>query len=296
VSGSRPVHTQLEEALADWKSTEAALVFPTGYAANLGVLSALGGPQVLICADEHNHASIIDGCRLARGLGARVEPFPHLSTGTVADLLGAWDGRAVVVTDLVFSMDGDIAPVVALAEVCARHDALLVLDEAHAVLAPDVGDLPCEILHVGTLSKTLGSLGGFVAGKRVMVEMLVNRCRPFIFTTALAPANAAAAKAALAVLRSGEGQALLERLGGHADRLRRPGTLRSPILPIVVGQERAALEASAALLRQGIFVPAIRPPTVPPGRSCLRVTLSAAHTEDEVQLLAQALRRLGLWP
>ena len=296
VSGSRPVHTQLEEALADWKSTEAALVFPTGYAANLGVLSALGGPQVLICSDDHNHASIIDGCRLARGLGARVEPFPHLSTGTVADLLGAWDGRAVVVTDLVFSMDGDIAPVVALAEVCARHDALLVLDEAHAVLAPDVGDLPCEILHVGTLSKTLGSLGGFVAGKRVMVEMLVNRCRPFIFTTALAPANAAAAKAALAVLRSGEGQALLERLEGHADRLRRPGTLRSPILPIVVGQERAALEASAALLRQGIFVPGIRPPTVPPGRSRLRVTLSAAHTEDEVQLLAQALRRLGLWP
>jgi 7-keto-8-aminopelargonate synthetase-like enzyme len=251
---------------------------------------------VLICSDEHNHASIIDGCRLALSLGARVEYFPHAGAGALSDLLGSWDGRAIVVTDVVFSMDGDLAPVGDLAEACARHDALLVLDEAHAVLAPGPGRLPCEVLRVGTLSKTLGSLGGFVAGPRVMVEMLVNRCRPFIFTTALAPADAAAAGAALQVLRSDEGLALLERLGSHADRFRRPGTARSPIVAIVVGQERAALEASAALLSEGLFVPAIRPPTVPPGRSRLRVTLSAAHTEEEVELLVESLERHGLWP
>jgi 8-amino-7-oxononanoate synthase len=129
-----------------------------------------------------------------------------------------------------------------------------------------------------------------------MTEMLVNRSRPFIFTTALAPADAAAAQAAVKVLRSGEGAALVQRLEGYADRFRQPGTVRSPIVPIVVGAERAALEASAALLSEGLFVPAIRPPTVPPGRSRLRVTLSAAHTDEEVQLLAQALGRHGLWP
>jgi 8-amino-7-oxononanoate synthase len=296
VSGSRPVHAQLEQALADWKSTEAALIFPTGYAANLGALSALAGPQVLICSDEHNHASIIDGCRLAHDLGARVEFFPHADAGAVRGLLGSWTGRAIVVTDAVFSMDGDHAPVRELARACADHDALLVLDEAHSVLAPHVGPLPCEALRVGTLSKTLGSLGGFVAGARVMTEMLVNRCRPFIFTTAPAPADAAAARAALEVLRSAEGAALVRRLEGYADRFSRPGTGRSPIVPIVVGAERAALEAAAALLREGLLVPAIRPPTVPPGRSRLRVTLSAAHTAEEIGRLTEALGRHGLWP
>ena len=296
VSGSRPVHTQLEQALADWKSAEAAIVFPTGYSANLGTLSALAGPQVLICSDEHNHASIIDGCRLAGALGARVELFPHADAGAVRGLLGSWTGRAVVVTDAVFSMDGDAAPVEELAQACADHDALLVLDEAHSVLAPHVGPLACEVLRVGTLSKALGSLGGFVAGARVMTEMLVNRGRPFIFTTALAPANAAAAQAALEVTRSAEGAALVQRLEGYADRFRRPERARSPIVPVVVGTERAALEASAALLDQGLFVPAIRPPTVPPGRSRLRVSLSAAHTDEEVELLAHALGRHRLWP
>jgi 8-amino-7-oxononanoate synthase len=296
VSGSRPVHEQLEQALADWKSTEAALIFPTGYAANLGTLAALAGPQVLICADEHNHASIIDGCRLARGLGAQVELFAHADAGAARALLGPWTGRAIVVTDAVFSMDGDNAPVEELAQACADHDALLVLDEAHSVLAPHVGPFPCETLRVGTLSKALGSLGGFVAGPRVMTEMLVNRARTFIFTTALAPADAAAAKAALQVLRSAEGTELVRRLEGYAGRFRRPGKALSPIVPIVVGTERAALNASAALLDVGLLVPAIRPPTVPPGRCRLRVTLSAAHTDEEVRLLAEALERHAWWP
>ncbi len=296
VSGSRPVHGQLEQALADWKSTEAAIIFPTGYAANLGTLSALAGPQVLICCDEHNHASIIDGCRLACSLGAHVEFFAHADAAAARDLLRRWTGRAIVVTDAVFSMDGDSAPLEDLARVCADHDALLMLDEAHAVLAPHAGSLPCAALRVGTLSKTLGSLGGFVAGARVMTDMLVNRARPFIFTTAPAPADAAAAKAALEVLRSAEGVALVRRLEGYAARFRRPGAPLSPIVPIVVGAERAALQASAALLSEGLFVPAIRPPTVPPGRSRLRVTLSAAHSEEEVGLLADLLGRHRLWP
>lgn len=296
VSGSRPVHTQLELALADWKATEAALVFPTGYATNLGTLAALAGPQVLICSDELNHASIIDGCRLARELGARVEFFPHGDAGAVQALIAQWSGRAIVVSDAVFSMDGDSAPVEVLAQTCADHDALLVLDEAHSVLSPHVGPFPCEVLRVGTLSKTLGSVGGFVAGARVMTDLLVNRARPFIFSTALAPADAAAAKAAIEVLRSAEGAALVQRLESYAGRFRRPGAVLSPIVAVIVGTEQAALAASAALLDEGLLVPAIRPPTVPPGSCRLRVTFSAAHRDDEVRLLAEVLERHGLWP
>jgi 8-amino-7-oxononanoate synthase len=299
VSGSRPVHSELEAALADWKSSETALVFPTGFAANLGVLSAIAGPQVLICSDELNHASIIDGCRLAKHLGAVVEVYPHCDVDAVCKLLSSASGRAVVVTDAVFSMDGDLAPLNELAQACSEHDALLVIDEAHSVLGPHFSDLPCEVLRVGTLSKTLGSQGGFVAGKRLMTEMLVNRSRSFIFTTALAPANAAAAKAALEVLRSQEGEQLLGRLAGHVARFNGTGTTGtgpalSPIVPVVVGGEQEALAASAALLEEGLFVPAIRPPTVPPGTSRLRVTLSAAHSDQEVLQLLSALERLGL--
>jgi 8-amino-7-oxononanoate synthase len=297
IDGSRPVHSELETQLADWKGTEAALVFPTGSSANVGVLSALAGPQVLICSDALNHASIIDGCRLASSLGAAVQTYPHRDVGALEALLGAASGRAVVVSDAVFSMDGDLAPVDGLARVCAEHSALLVLDEAHSVLGPHVAELPCELLRVGTLSKFLGSQGGFVAGPKVMAEMLVNRCRSFIFTTALAPANAAAAQAALAVLRSDEGSELLARLRRHAALLR-PGhgdqPVGSPIIPIVVGGELEAMEASAALLRQGLLVPAVRPPTVPPGTARLRVTVSAAHTEAEVNQLVRALNVLGL--
>ena len=296
ISGSRPVHRELENALAAWKATEAALVFPTGFSANLGVLSALAGPQVLICSDILNHASIIDGCRLAGAQGAKVEFYPHADVGAVAALLRASSApasprpRAIVVTDSVFSMDGDSAPVGGLAQACAEHGALLVLDEAHAVLGPPADALGCEVLQVGTLSKFLASQGGFVAGRRVMIEMLVNRCRPFIFTTALAPASAAAARAALAVLRSEEGTGLLQRLRRYASRFSPDGGAPSPIVPVLTGTEGATLAAAASLLDQGLLVPAVRPPAVPPGRSRLRATLTAAHTETEVETLAEALR------
>jgi 8-amino-7-oxononanoate synthase len=291
VVGSRPSHGELEAELAAWKGTEAAVLFPTGFAANLGLLATFGGPEVTILSDELNHASIVDGARLARA-GVRV--FRHADLDHLAKLLTDVDGPALVVTDSAFSMDGDVADVGGLAELCAARGALLVLDEAHAVLGPAVrsgGAAGVPVLRMGTLSKALGSLGGFVAGPRSYVDLLVNRARPFIFTTAPTPADVAAALAALRVVRSDEGAGLVARLRSHVDRLR-PGH-PTPIVPVILGEEAAALDAADRLLAAGLLVPAIRPPTVPPGTSRLRVTLSAAHTGDQVDRLVAALDALG---
>jgi 8-amino-7-oxononanoate synthase len=261
-------------------------VFPTGFAANLGVLGAFGDAGVRICSDELNHASIIDGARLAR---AEVAVYRHRDVAHLDTLLRDSPGSSIVVSDLVFSMDGDVAPVAEIVECCRRRGALLVLDEAHAVLGPDPApELEgVEALRVGTLSKALGSLGGFVAGPRAFVELLVNRARPYIFTTALTAPDAAAALAALEIVRSSEGERLRARLAGYVEQVA-PGH-PSPIVPIVLGANDAALAASAHLLERGVWVPAIRPPTVPMGTARLRVTLSAAHTEDDVSLLVGAL-------
>ncbi len=291
VAGSRPVHGELEAALADWKGEAAALLFPTGYAANLGVLATLGGPGVRVLSDERNHASIVDGCRLSR---AEVCVYRHRDLGHVRDLLAGRAGRAVVVTDSVFSMDGDVAPVADLAELCAASGALLVLDEAHAVLGPDVDLGGVDHVRVGTLSKFLGSVGGFAAGPRPFVDLLVNRARPFVFTTAPSPVDAAAAAAALGVLRSADGAALLRRLRANVDLLEagRP----SPIVPVVLGDENTAVAASAALLERGLLVPAIRPPTVAPGSSRLRISLSAGHTRAQIRALLDGLEAVGRAP
>jgi len=287
VAGSRPVHSELEAELASWKTTEAALLFPTGYAANLGVLDTLGGPDVTVFSDERNHASIIDGCRLSR---AQVEVYRHRDVDhlrAMVERAGEKDRRLLVVSDTIFSMDGDVAPVAELAGICAGRGALLVLDEAHAVLGPEPELAGVDHLRVGTLSKTLGALGGFVAGTRAFVDLLVNRARPFIFTTASPPADAAAALAAVRVLRSAEGEALVARLRGHVERVA-PGH-PSPVVPVVLGSEERVLAAAAALLERGLLVPAIRPPTVAPGTSRLRVSLSAAHTDEQVADLVEAL-------
>jgi 8-amino-7-oxononanoate synthase len=310
VVGSRPLHGELEAELAVWKHAEDAMLFPTGFAANLGLMSTLGGADVTILSDELNHASVIDGCRLAR---AQVRVFRHGDLEHLGQLLaatagqaspregsqtpGATRGLALVVTDSAFSMDGDVADIDGLLRLCDRYRALLALDEAHAVLGPEV---PCDgadasavpVLRMGTLSKALGSLGGFVAGPRPFIDLLRNRARSFIFTTASTPADTAAALAALRTVRSPEGEALRRRLRHHVDRLR-PGH-PTPIVPVVMGTEDAALAAAASLLDQGLLVPAIRPPTVPAGTSRLRVTLSAAHTDDQVGRLLTALGRLGL--
>jgi len=290
ITGSRPVHRELEEALASWKGVEAAVCFPTGYAANLGVLGVLGSAGTALYSDELNHASIVDGCRLAR---AHVSIYHHRDAGHLGTLLAGERRPAVVVTDTVFSMDGDVAPLADLAEVCRRHNAVLVLDEAHGVLGPELGPEVTNgvmVVRVGTLSKTLGSLGGFVAGPRAVIDLVVNLARPYIFTTALPPASAAAAKAALDVLQSSHGRELRDRLARYVQRVA-PGH-PSPIVPVIVGSEQGALAASAALLGRGLWVPAIRPPTVPEGTSRLRVTLSAAHTSDQVETLVRALGEL----
>jgi 8-amino-7-oxononanoate synthase len=303
VTGSRPVHRELEQSLADWKGCDAAIVFPTGFAANLSVLSVFGTEGAHVFSDELNHASIIDGCRLAR---AEASVYRHGDLDHLDALLGAATGRPLIVTDTVFSMDGDHADLAGLTALADRHGALLVLDEAHAVLGPDLPEHPGPpggapgwpaILRVGTLSKTLGALGGFVAGPTRSIELLVNRARPYIFTTAPTPADAAAALAALEVVRSEEGAGLRARLSGHVDRVGgavgRSGH-GSPIVPVVIGDESGAVAASAALAERGLWVPAIRPPTVPAGTARLRITLSAVHTEDQVDRLIEALEALGL--
>jgi 8-amino-7-oxononanoate synthase len=287
VVGSRPIHDELEEALAAWKGTEDAVLFPTGFAANLGVLTAFAGADVTVLSDELNHASIVDGCRLSR---AAVRIYEHNDLDQVAKLLADCPGPALIVTDSVFSMDGDVADLDALVDLAADHDALLVLDEAHAVLGPELpaaAAASASVLRLGTLSKTLGSLGGFVAGPRAYVDLLRNVARSYIFTTASTPADSAAALAAVTIVRSPEGDVLRDRLRRHIERIR-PGH-PSPIIPVVLGEEAVALAAAAALEERGLLVPAIRPPTVPPGTSRLRVALSAAHTDEQVELLADAL-------
>jgi 8-amino-7-oxononanoate synthase len=289
IVGSRPVHDELEAALAAWKGTPAALLFTTGYQANVGALGALAAaaPGCVVHSDELNHASIIDGARLAR---AEVAVFPHRDLGRLDAALDAHrDAPQVVVSDEVFSMDGDVADVDGLADVCRAHGALLVLDVAHSVLGSAA---PPDAIVVGTLSKLLGSVGGFLAGPTDVVDLCRNTARSFVFTTASTPADTAAALAAVRVVRSDEGAALVATLRDRID-LVAPGH-PSPIVAVLVGAESAAVAASEALLHDGLLVPAIRPPTVAPGTSRLRIALSAAHERAEVERLRHSLDVLGL--
>jgi 8-amino-7-oxononanoate synthase len=287
IVGSRPVHGELERALASWKEQRSAVLFPTGFAANLGVLTTFGTPDVLVCSDELNHASIIDGCRLSH---ATTAVYRHADLAHLDWLLEHRDApRCLIVSDTVFSMDGDRADLDGLCNLAGRHGALLVLDEAHAVLGPELGAIPdgVDVVRVGTLSKTLGSLGGFVATSAALAALIVNRARSYIFTTASTPADTAAAMAALGVLTGAEGACLVARLRANVERVR--AGHGSPIVPIVCGDDRRALAASAALLERGLLVPAIRPPTVPVGTARLRIALSAAHTPQQIEQLVAAL-------
>jgi 8-amino-7-oxononanoate synthase len=288
IVGSRPIHSALETAIAAWKGCEHAVLFPTGFAANLGVLTTFGGPGTLVCSDELNHASIIDGCRLSR---AEVAVYRHRDVDHLRALLAGAEGRrSIVVTDTVFSMDGDVAPVTELVELCHRSESLLMLDEAHAVLEPDLLLEGVNAIRIGTLSKTLGALGGFVAGPATLCELIVNRARSYIFTTASTPADTAAALAALRIVRSAEGEDLRRRLRANIEHVR-PGH-PSPIVPVLLGDETRTLAAAAALLDRGFLVPAIRPPTVPAGTARLRIALSAAHSPAQVDGLVDALATL----
>ena len=290
IVGSRPIHSELEDSLAAWKHAEAAVLFPTGFAANLGVITAFAGSDVLLCSDELNHASIIDGARLSH---AEIAIFPHRDLDALDEIVTRrrQGRRVVIVSDTVFSMDGDLADTDGLLALADRHGALVILDEAHAVLGPEV--VPPQgapVLRVGTLSKTLGALGGFVVGPRALTDLVVNRARSYIFTTAPTPADTAAARAAVAIVSGDEGDELRAHLRRNIDQVREGHP--SPIIPIMCGAEASAVAAAEELLAQGILVPAIRPPTVAPGTSRLRVAISAAHTLDQVRRLRAAIDAL----
>ena len=288
VVGDRLIHHELEQNLASWKLADAALLLPSGYHANLAALTTFGGPGCRIVSDELNHASIIDGARLAR---SEVCVYRHRDVEQAAALVDEAPGRVVLVSDSVFSMDGDVAPVRELSELAARSGALLVLDDAHAVFDLPPLDPGAATLRVGTLSKTLGAQGGFVSGPAPYVDLMVNRARSFIFTTGLAPPSVAAAAAGLSVLRSPEGEALRHRLRRLIDAVAVGHP--SPVVPVMIGSETDALAVADRLLRAGLLVPAIRPPTVPAGTSRLRVSLSAAHSDEEVARLIAALSSIG---
>jgi 8-amino-7-oxononanoate synthase len=308
VSGYLPPLRALERDLAAWEGTQAALVFSSGFSCNLGVVSALAGPDSAIFSDAANHASLIDGCRLSR---AAIHVYRHNDLAHLTALLEAHAPaarRRLIVSDSVFSMEGDLAAVAQLLALAQRHDALLILDEAHATgvlgergrgvtdALPPEAAASNRLVKLGTLSKALGCQGGFVCGSRTLIDFLINRARPYIFSTALAPPLAAAARRAIALVEAEPQRrrhvlALAERLRA---RLREAGfdTGRScsHIVPVLVGNSRAAVALSRRLEERRMLVPAIRPPSVPEGTARLRIGLTAAHTEDDIGRLIEALQ------
>jgi len=305
VAGDLPVHGALERRLADFKKTEAALLFSSGYHANAGVVPALAEREDAVFSDRLNHASILDGCRLSL---AKTLRYPHCDLGALARLLSETKARRkLVVTDAVFGMDGDAAPLAAMAELCERHGAMLYVDEAHAtgILGPTgAGWAEAEGVTgqvdalMGTLGKALGSFGAFVAGSARLADWLTSRARTFIFTTALPPAACGAALAALDVV-AGEPErrlhldALSRRMKGGLSELGFDmARVVAPIFPVILGEEGVALEASRKLHERGYFARAIRPPTVPPGTSRLRISLTARHTEDQVDGFLASIREV----
>ncbi len=300
VTGAQDLHRDLEDDLAAWKQTEDALLFSSGYLANLGVLGALAGRGDTIVSDELNHASIVDGCRLSR---AEVRVYRHGDAEHAEALLADAPGRRVLVTDGVFSMDGDLAPLPELCDAAQRHGAAVVVDDAHGsgVLGPEgrgtVAALGCEgRVHalVATLSKALGSQGGYVAGSSQLVAWLRNRARGFVFDTSSAPAAVAAARAAVQVVRDEPWRraAALQRASQLRGGLRTAGwdvpDGGTPIVPIVVGSAGAAVALMDRLLRHDVLAVAIRPPTVPAGTARVRATTLATHTEADIEHALQA--------
>lgn len=305
ITGRGETHARLETELARLEHAEAALLFTTGFAANVGAIASLVGRGDAVYSDANNHASIIDGCRLSR---ADVQVYRHRDVDHLAELLGQGGvfRRRLIVTDSLFSMDGDLAPLPKLAEIAERHGAMLMVDEAHAtgVFGPSGAGL-CEQMQVesgvhvrvGTLSKALGSLGGFVAGSRQLVDWLTNRARGYFFSTAPPEPVAAASLAALNIVRSEperrmrlllQAENLRERLRGMGFEV---GDSQSQIIPLYVGKPERAMQLAAALKEQGVFAPGIRPPSVPPGNSLVRISLSSAHDDAMIDRLVEALQK-----
>jgi 8-amino-7-oxononanoate synthase len=293
IVGNLSPHRALEACIARWKRTPAALLFNSGYQANVGVISALIGPDDVVFSDALNHASIIDGCRLSR---ARVVVYPHADLAALRSLLGRERGRRrLIVSDFIFSMDGARAPVADLAALAREHDALLAIDEAHAAGIVD-DDTPVD-LRIGTLGKALGGFGAYVAAAAPTVELLSQRAGSFVLTTALPVPVVAAAHAAIDWLGTDDGRARVAALAENCRYFharRGLAGLPSHIVPLHVreGDPRRAMAACEALLERGIFVQGIRPPTVPPGSSRLRFALMATHTRAHLDAALAALDEL----
>ncbi len=308
VSGHLTPHDQLENEIAAFTGFERALTFSTGYLANLAVTPTLAGRGDAVFADKLNHASLIDAMQLAKANGAEVQRYPHNDVAALERQLAASNAaRKVIVTDAVFSMDGDLAPLPLIFELAERHDAWLVIDDAHGfgVLGRHGEgslahfNLPASprILLMGTLGKAAGVGGAFVAGSATAIEYLLNKGRSYIFTTAAPPAIACALSKSLQIIRNGD--ALRANLMARIAQLRE-GLAGKPLLPsataiqpYIVGDNEAAVALSKALWERGLWVPAIRPPTVPKGTARLRISVSAAHTASDIDQLLSALKELA---
>jgi len=315
ICGSLGIFHELEAALAAFKQTEAALAFSTGYAAALGTITALAGKDDILILDKLVHASIVDAARLS---GAKLRVFAHNDLDDLEAKLqwAALQARpsppahreVLVVTESVFSMDGDTAPLREIVALKDKYGAWLMVDEAHATgvigengrgLAGELGVSSQVEIQMGTLGKALGASGGFICGRRVLVDYLVNRARSFIFSTAPVPAAAAAALAGIQIAQSPEGEERRDRLRRRISQFKeasgqRPAAIPTAILPLLLGDEAAASAAASRLREHNIFVPSIRYPTVARGAARLRITLTAAHSEADVSALIHALQSIGL--
>jgi 8-amino-7-oxononanoate synthase len=296
VSGNLEPYRQLEESLARFKNKKAAIVFGSGYAANVGAITALVGEGDVVILDKLDHASIIDG---ARQSGATIRVYPHKNLKKLEDILRQSTGRVLIVTETVFSMDGDLAPLAEIVALKEKYGSWLMVDEAHATglyaknrrgIAEAAGVEGKIDVTLGTLSKALGCAGGFVVGSQTLIDFLRNRARSLIYSTALPPAVCAAGAAAVEFVMSDAGQERRDRLWRNVSEMKNglsalgiQNESRSPIIPVIIGDEAAAVEASRKLYEAGIFVPAIRYPTVPKGKARLRVTVTAAHTTEDIR-------------
>lgn len=308
ISGTMSLHMQLEERIAAFKHVEACVVFQSGFAANAGTVAAVLTPEDHIVSDELNHASIIDGCRLSK---AKIHVFPHKDAAAADKILAglaAAPGRKLLITDGVFSMDGDIAPLPALVEAARRHGAIMMVDDAHSsgVLGRNGrGTIDHFQLHgrvhiqVGTLSKAIGVLGGYVCGSRDLIEFLYHRARPFLFSTSHPPAVAASCLAAFDVLEQEPER--IEALWTNTRYFKQglksagfdTGASETPITPVMAGEARRAHELSRALFDEGVLATGIGFPTVPEGKARVRTIVTAAHTRDELDRALEAFRKAG---
>jgi len=319
ISGNLEIHEELEQRIAAFKKCSAAIIFSTGYMANIGAITSLAGKNALILSDQLNHASIIDGCRLST---AETKIYPHKDLAALEKILrqalshhdkGGYN-NIFLITDGIFSMDGDITPLPDLLKIADRYNAFVILDDAHAtgVIGKDGGgtaeyfDLADNerLIQIGTFSKALGSLGGYVAGHELIIEFLRNRARSFIYSTALPPSVSASSIAALDILENDK--SLLQSLQDNINRFKKGITgigygsveIETPIIPIIIGDADRTMKFADTLLKKGIYAPGIRPPTVPENQSRIRVSLMSSHTEDQIDTALSVFeeegKRLGI--